>query len=173
VKIYTKNGDLGKSSTPFGQIDKGHVYFRVLGGLDEITANLALVKYYVDQLQLTEISKQIDGIFDVLKTILDDLWYNSPTKQKFNLNQIEVLEKYIDEMDLVISPLGSFERPHGNIASLTVNVTRCVVRRVETNYFRLMRAMNMELDGGKYLNRLSDYLFTLYRYINKISNIDK
>jgi cob(I)alamin adenosyltransferase len=171
MKIYTKNGDFGKSSTPFGQIEKGHIYFSVLGGIDEIIAYLGLINYHINDQALDNIKAQLSEIMDDLKAILDDLWYNNPAKQKLDIKRIDVLEKYIDEMDASLEPLNSFIKPYGNYISLTVNLTRCVVRRVEADYFHLMRAMNMELDGGKYLNRLSDYLFTLYRYINKLSNL--
>lgn len=169
MKIYTKFGDEGKSTTPFGKIDKGHVYFKVLGGVDEIMALLGLIESKMNEIETCkDIVNELNDIGDDLKALLDDLWVNNPSNQKLDLKRINALEKSIDEMTKSLDPIYGFIKPKGNEVALLVNLTRCVVRRVETNYFRLIRSMNMELDGGKYLNRLSDYLFTLFRYLDKI-----
>lgn len=168
MKIYTKFGDEGKSTTTFGKIDKGHVYFKVLGGVDEIMAILGIVELKMNNDDRCDsIKNQLDKISDDLKCLLDDLWYNNKENQRLNLDRIEELEQLIDEMSLELEPIQSFIKARGNEIALYVNLARCVVRRVETDYFRLMRSMSMKLDGGRYLNRLSDYLFTLFRYLDK------
>jgi cob(I)alamin adenosyltransferase len=80
-------------------------------------------------------------------------------------SDIELLEKKIDEMTAALPPMKSFILPGGHVAVSSLHVTRCVCRRAE----RL--AVNMQqhelfIDEKiiQYLNRLSDYLFTLARY---------
>ena len=109
MKIYTKFGDEGKSTTPFGKIDKGHVYFKVLGGVDEIMALLGLIESKMNEIEsCKDIVNELNDIGDDLKALLDDLWVNNPSNQKLDLKRINALEKSIDEMTKSLDPIYGF-----------------------------------------------------------------
>ena len=82
------------------------------------------------------------------------------------LPAVEFLEKKIDDMTAMLPPMKSFILPGGHMTVSSIHITRCVCRRAE----RL--AVNMQQSGVnvddlviRYLNRLSDYLFTLARFV--------
>lgn len=79
---------------------------------------------------------------------------------------IERLEKEIDRMEGELPPLKAFLLPGGHVAVSTAHVARCVCRRAERSCVRLAEeGLFVEPAVIRYLNRLSDYLFVLARYI--------
>lgn len=79
---------------------------------------------------------------------------------------IALLEQEIDWMNEQLPALKSFILPGGHVAVSTAHVARCVCRRAERKCVE-MHEENIFVDEKviKYLNRLSDYLFMLSRYI--------
>ena len=79
----------------------------------------------------------------------------------------EALEKHIDDLTVQIPKLKNFILPGGTLGSATLQLARAVCRRAERLIVRLSREgdlVNLEL--VKYMNRLSDLLFTMARYEN-------
>ena len=87
---------------------------------------------------------------------------------------ITLLEKEIDTMNEVLQPMKSFLLPVGHVAVSTAHVARCVCRRAE-RLCVLMKEQDTFVEPLviKYLNRLSDYLFVLSRYIGHLLNISE
>ena len=87
-------------------------------------------------------------------------------------DDITLLEREIDHMNEALPAMKFFVLPGGHVAVSTAHITRCVCRRAE----RLCVSMQeheifVEPLVIKYLNRLSDYLFILARYIGHINNV--
>ncbi len=81
------------------------------------------------------------------------------------------LEQSIDKMNEVLPEMRSFILPGGNVASSTCHVARCVCRRAERLCVGMQEQQEYVPDLlTQYLNRLSDYLFVLARYISHINN---
>ena len=91
-----------------------------------------------------------------------------------NLTEVDItnLEKEIDKMNEVLSPMKSFILPVGHTAISMTHVARCVCRRAERWCVNLQEEdLFVEPIVIKYLNRLSDYLFVLARYIGHLNGV--
>lgn len=116
-------------------------------------------------------------IQDRLLTIGASLATEKETKYKMpqlSPDDIQRLENAIDAMDNVLPPLKSFVLPGGHIAVSTAHVTRCVCRRAERCCVRLQEEQE-KLDPLvlQYINRLSDYLFTVARFVAHRLNVQE
>lgn len=168
IRIYTKTGDKGTTSLIGGtKVPKNDIRIETYGTVDELNSWIGLIN---DQLNDTEFKNDLKEIQDRLFTIGSSLATDAEKEPKMKLpdlydTDIEVLEKKIDAMTDALPPMKSFILPGGHVAVSSIHITRCVCRRAE----RL--AVNMQqhelfVDERliRYLNRLSDYLFTLARY---------
>ena len=160
MKIYTKTGDDGTTFLPGkGRVVKWLPEVELQGDLDELNAWVGVIrKEYGDhngqlkeiQGDLLEIGAQLARGCQILKD-----------------EDIAKLERWIDKYDADLKPLTNFilpsERPEAHVA-------RAVCRRTERNFYAIKAGQPvLSLDPkfnlvGEYLNRLSDYLFTLARY---------
>ena len=78
-----------------------------------------------------------------------------------------MLETAIDSMEAELPPMRHFILPGGHVLVSQIHVARTVCRRAERNVVALHGIEQVEADLLKYLNRLSDYLFVLSRYVAK------
>jgi cob(I)alamin adenosyltransferase len=83
---------------------------------------------------------------------------------------VAVLESEIDGFEEQLEPLKNFILPGGCELSARLHVARTVCRRVERNLVELAGAETINSEFIKYFNRLSDWLFTLARYANKLND---
>lgn len=175
MKIYTKKGDSGMTSLIGGsRVPKHHLRIESYGTVDELNAHLGLLR---DQNIPETLIKDLLEIQDRLFTI-GSLLASEPGKSKMQLPQIfesdiSFLEKRIDEMDEELEPMRSFVLPGGHSFVSYSHIARCVCRRAERNIVHL--AANEEVNDLiiQYLNRLSDYLFTLSRKLSKDFDIEE
>ena len=168
-KIYTKTGDQGSTSLIGGtKVPKNDIRIEAYGTVDELNSWIGLIN---DQLNRTEFKNELKDIQDRLFTIGSSLACDVDKEPKMKLpdlheTDIKLLEIKIDEMTAQLPPMKSFILPGGHIAVSSIHVCRTVCRRAE----RLIVGMQehqLFVDEKiiQYLNRLSDYLFTLARYI--------
>jgi cob(I)alamin adenosyltransferase len=166
-KIYTKTGDAGETSLIGGvRVPKYHLRIESYGTVDELNAYLGIIK---DTINLDEVEEVLYQIQDRLFTIGSNL-ASDPEKSKMKVpdvidKDIEFLELQIDEMNEVLPELKNFVLPGGNLVASYCHVARCVCRRAERLVVHLSRESNVNPIVLKYLNRLSDYLFVLSRYV--------
>jgi cob(I)alamin adenosyltransferase len=173
-KIYTKTGDKGSTSLIGGvRVPKNHIRIESYGTIDELNSFMGMVS---DGAQHAEISEWIREIQDRLFTIGSVLATNQDKEVKMKLpdvheSDVQWLEQRIDTMNEVLPEMRSFILPGGNLAGSTCHVARCVCRRAE----RLCVQMQQEEAYVpelvlQYLNRLSDFLFVLARYIGHLNH---
>ncbi len=173
-KIYTKTGDKGGTSLIGGvRVPKSHIRIESYGTVDELNSYIGMVS---DMVGNNDIIGQLREIQDRLFTIGAELATAPDKEVKMKLpdlhgSDITWLEECIDKMNEVLPEMRSFIVPGGNLASSTCHVARCVCRRAE----RICVAMAEDKEHVPdlvipYLNRLSDYLFVLCRYISHINN---
>ncbi|HMJ45959.1 MAG TPA: cob(I)yrinic acid a,c-diamide adenosyltransferase, partial [Ferruginibacter sp.] len=85
---------------------------------------------------------------------------------------IEYLENNIDKMNEVLPEMKTFLLPTGHVAVSTIHIARCICRRAERTCVHLQQEKQfVEPLIIKYLNRLSDFLFVLARYIGQQLNV--
>lgn len=173
-KIYTKTGDKGNTSLIGGtKVSKAHLRIEAYGTVDELNAHIGLCKDLLKDAHSEEILQEVQ---DRLFTIGSDLACAPEKEIKMTIPDLhesdcELLEQEIDKMDEMLPIMKSFILPGGHIAISQLHVARCVCRRAERCCVRLSEDSAVEDIIIKYLNRLSDYLFTLSRYTAHLLNI--
>jgi cob(I)alamin adenosyltransferase len=100
---------------------------------------------------------------------------NDPQKSKMKLpvlgnDDVAVLERAIDVIDGSVPPMKSFVLPGGHVYVSYCHIARCVCRRAERAVLRLAENEAVDEIHGRYLNRLSDYLFMLSRSMSQKLN---
>jgi cob(I)alamin adenosyltransferase len=175
LKIYTKTGDKGNTSLIGGtKVPKSHIRIESYGTVDELNSYLGLVSDYLTHEHTKIILKEIqDRLFTIGSSLACDP-DREPMLKLPDLKQEDVLllEQEIDTMNEQLPPMKNFILPGGHVAVSTIHIARCVCRRAE----RICVAMQEEelfVDALviKYLNRLSDYLFVLARYIGLLLQV--
>lgn len=168
LKIYTKTGDLGKTSLIGGtKVSKAHLRIETYGTVDELNSWMGVVG---DHLASSDSSNTLKEIQDRLFTIGSSLACDPEREPLMKLpdlkeTDIVLLEKEIDRMHEVLPPMRSFLLPGGHLAVSQTHVARCVCRRAERCCVNMMeQELFVDPLVIKYLNRLSDYLFVLSRY---------
>jgi cob(I)alamin adenosyltransferase len=167
MKIYTRAGDRGTSSLLGGNIvPKDHPRLEAYGTLDELNAWIGMIR---DQLTDASIRKDLMKIQDRLmvgSAILASEKKEAPVAlPKLHQADITYLEKEIDRMDQALQPLQSFILPGGHTTVSYCHLARTTCRRAERHSIKFMKNSDQTALLVKYLNRLSDYLFTLARKI--------
>ena len=76
--------------------------------------------------------------------------------------QIDRLEREIDAMNVALEPLRSFILPGGGPGAAQLHLARAVARRAERS---AVAAAGLSPAALTYLNRLSDHLFVIARWI--------
>jgi cob(I)alamin adenosyltransferase len=176
-KIYTKTGDLGKTSLIGGtKVAKSHIRIDGYGTVDELNSYIGMVSDLTVELHTKEILKEIqDRLFTIGSSLACDP-EKEPLMKIPDLKEmdIDLLEREIDLMNDILSPMKSFILPGGHIAISTTHVARCVCRRAERCCVNMQEhELFVEPLVIKYLNRLSDYLFVLSRYTAHLLNIEE
>ena len=172
MKIYTKTGDKGKTSLLSGKrVFKYNKRIVAYGSIDELNSIIGVIRDFSPK----EHKKKILIIQNKLMTIASQL---SNDKDYKNIPQIkkkdtEFLEKEIDKMTSELEPLPTFIIPGGDKLVSFTHLARCVCRRAEINITILREKENLNKEIFLYINRLSDYLFTLARFFSKILNINE
>jgi cob(I)alamin adenosyltransferase len=176
-KIYTKTGDKGKTSLIGGtKVAKSHIRIEAYGTVDELNSYIGLL---IDQISLAESKLILREIQDRLFTIGSSLACDPDKEIKFKIpdlheEDILLLEKQMDIMNLELPEMKSFILPGGDIAVSTAHIVRCVCRRAERHCVMMQENKAfVEPLVIKYLNRLSDYLFVLSRYIGHTKQVSE
>ena len=167
-KIYTKTGDKGQTSLIGGtRVPKYHLRIETYGTVDELNSYIGLIHDISSWPEVNTLLKKIqDQLFTIGSHLAADPDHNKMSLPSIDTSLITDLENSIDLMDEQLPALKNFILPGGHIYVSYCHIARCVCRRTE----RLCVHLNDEkaLDDQNIiviLNRLSDYLFTLARYI--------
>ncbi|MCX7728651.1 MAG: cob(I)yrinic acid a,c-diamide adenosyltransferase [Bacteroidia bacterium] len=184
-KVYTKTGDKGTTGLFGGKrVPKDFEQIEAYGNIDELNSFIGLLKDYI---QDTPIENK-ENLIQILLTIQDRLFsigaHLATSSDKLEKvkemlpplfdDDILLLEKSIDQMEEELEPMKYFVLPGGHKVVSYCHVARCVCRRAErwvVKYYHI--EPNIEPHILPYLNRLSDYLFVLSRFLSKKLNVNE
>ena len=172
MKIYTKTGDKGLTSLIGGtRVAKHHIRIESYGTVDELNSYIGLIGDQDITAHDKKILKQVqDRLFTIGSSLASDPEKSKMIIPDLHLADIELLEAEMDNMNTNLPELRHFILPGGSNAISYCHIARCVCRRAERITVHLAEESTVEEKVIIYLNRLSDYLFTLAR---KIANDNK
>ena len=174
TKIYTKTGDTGETSLLGGKrVKKNCLEIDVIGEVDETNALLGVLASEMLDEKFSDIRKKLIIVQHKLFVVGSNLaavQMKLGEMPKLVKEDIINLENWIDEMQSSLDPLTQFILPGGHEASAHAFVARSVCRRAERRLIDLVdQYQDLDPILGQYLNRLSDVLFVLARWINSSS----
>lgn len=161
MPIYTKKGDKGETGIFNGKrVSKDDLIIEVLGTIDEANSLLGMSASLFDEKYLINKITQVQKTLFKLGSNIAGAGGNVPKS---------IVAKYEEEIDAwtsLMPSLTNFIIPGGTPAAASIFVARTVVRRAERLIVKLSNQENISPGILIYINRLSDYLFTLARYVN-------
>lgn len=181
MKVYTRTGDGGETGLFGGnRVPKTHPRVKAYGTLDELCSFLGMTLNYVDSKEVTEFTVTVQRHLFTLGS-----WLASPKacenlangkdafggdrKERTHLDDdtIKTMEKQIDEWEDQLEPMTAFILPGGSKAGAMFHYARTICRRAERDVISTTEAgENVPPEVLVYLNRLSDALFVLGRFVN-------
>jgi len=169
-RIYTRGGDRGETSLGDGaRTSKFHIRVKAYGGIDEANAAIGVALLHVDDSEVRSILSVVQNdLFDVGADLcVPERPESTRSRLRVSAKQVETLEHHIDRFNEALSPLTSFILPGGSAASAYMHLARAIVRRAERDVVELAAHETVNEEALKYVNRLSDLLFVLCRYLNE------
>ncbi|MFN3266914.1 MAG: cob(I)yrinic acid a,c-diamide adenosyltransferase [Deinococcales bacterium] len=174
MKIYTKTGDSGETGLYGGErVPKTAQRVEAYGTVDECNSAIGMARASLEDDELDAVLAQIqNALFDVGA----DLATPSGSQYEKNLVRIDredvtKLEQLIDKYQLECPEFTGFIHPSGTPAAAALHLARTIARRAEREVLRLEALEQNNHEVVLYLNRLSDFLFTLSRVINARSGV--
>jgi cob(I)alamin adenosyltransferase len=171
-KVYTKTGDKGQTGLITGErLSKSSLIFEVLGTLDEFNASLGKVVANYDDDLIEELEdfdlKAGDQVFD--QAVSQKIFLIELQRELFNLGErIDKLHSLMDK-----DWQSKFVLPGGSELSAEVDLARTVCRRLERRLVALDGERDIRDVSLKIINRVSDYLFVLRTWINKVLKVEE
>lgn len=171
MPIYTRTGDKGKTSLFNGKrVSKDSLVIEAVGSVDELNAAIG-----VAIAQVSSIKYSVSSIKKELQEIQSDLFViganlaNPRSKSSISFEtRAKEFEKLIDEMTKKLPRLMNFILPGGGEAGAVLHLARTVSRRAERRIVSLSKKTKLDSGILIYINRLSDLLFTMARFVNSI-----
>src|SRR5258708_7435625 len=168
-KIYTRTGDDGKTSLGDGsRLPKFHIYLAAIGSVDEANSVIGVAILNVNDAEVLDVLKHIQNdLFDVGADLcLPERQGAGSPSLRVTDEQVTWLETKIDYFNGALAPLDTFVLPGGSAASAYLHHARTVTRRAERDIVRLASEEPVNPTVIRYVNRLSDILFVLARFLN-------
>jgi cob(I)alamin adenosyltransferase len=165
MKIYTKKGDTGQTDLLTKRVSKADLHISVNGIIDETMAFVLMAKHYIIQ---KDILADLDQIHADLFSIAHEIALNNEEKYLTKKEQVSFLESRIDVYDEILKPLTKFIKLDQTKAASWCNIIRVTARRAEREMVSLALQQAINTYTLAYLNRLSDYMFTLGRFFDEV-----
>ena len=169
MKIYTRKGDDGKTALIGGdRVSKHHIRVESYGTVDELNSNLGFLRHGLEGLDKETIAHIQNRLF-TMGSYLASASGSKMILPEIYAEDVQLLEDEIDRLTDSLPALKNFVLPGGSQLGSHAHVARCVCRRAERLAVHLAEHEEVEPLIIQYLNRLSDYLFALARFIDNAS----
>ena len=170
-RIYTRTGDDGTTALGSGERRPKHdLRIAAYGTIDETNAAIGIVRLHLED------RRDLDAMLGRIQNDLFDLGADLAVPQREGKaerlrvlsSQVERLERDIDALNELLSPLTSFVLPGGTPAAAYLHLARTICRRAERMMVELAAQPNEPVSDAaiQYMNRLSDFLFVASRSAN-------
>lgn len=176
TRVYTRRGDRGETDLVGGaRVAKDSARIDAYGSVDELNAAIGVVRAVNAQTPRAAKTRELDELLRRLQNELFDLGGElatpadafQPGMFRVGAGEVTALEQRLDRCQKDLQPLKSFVLPGGGPVSAFLHVARTVCRRAERDVLRLMRHEEIGEWPLAYLNRLSDLLFVLARWVGR------
>ncbi len=177
TRVYTRAGDKGDTALVGGRrVPKDSPRIEAYGTIDELNSIVGLARAFnAEQSRKGKNHRRLDEILRGLQNELFDLGSELATPAasfyegmfRVGPDQVTALERLIDECQKDLTPLKSFVLPGGGRVGGFLHQARTVCRRAERSVLALSRVEDIGEWPLKYVNRLSDLLFVLSRWVGK------
>ena len=164
-RVITRGGDAGQTSLGDGtRVPKHALRVEAYGEVDEANAAIGLLRLHVAQSVDTMLGRIQNDLFDVGA----DLCVPGEMGERLRLTDAPSLrlEAEVAAMNATLPPLASFILPGGTTAAAHAHLARTITRRAERRVVALAASETVNAAVIRYLNRLSDHLFVLGRFVN-------
>lgn len=180
TRIYTRGGDAGETSLGDGRrVAKHDTRIAAIGAVDEANAAVGVARLHAAGEADAMLGRIQNDLFDLGADLCtphtgegDGTGETGRTALRIVAAQVVRLEKEIDRLNGELTPLESFVLPGGTPAAAHLHVARTAVRRAERLMVALAARENVNADALRYVNRLSDLLFVLGRWLNGRGALD-
>jgi len=174
VNIYTRTGDDGMTGLFGGRrVSKADARIEAYGTVDELNAFLGVARAANT---MTELGERIESIQNDLFILGADLAtpmdMNKVSVLRIEARHITAVEHAIDEIEELLPPIRFFILPGGCSVAAMLHACRTICRRAERAMVHLSTLEEMNELTLQYINRLSDYLFVLARYSNRLAGLE-
>ena len=173
TKVYTRRGDMGKTSLVGGQrVSKASVRLEAYGTVDELSSHLGLLAAMLADGSDKEMIIRIQTcLFNVCTNLATDQEQTELYPSAYLPDgEIEAMEQKVDEIMKMLPERQGFVLPGGTKEAAQAHVCRTVCRRAERRIVALSEVAKITPSVLQYVNRLSDYLFVLAKKINFNAN---
>ena len=176
TKVYTRTGDSGETGLVGGKrLPKDHPRIEAFGSVDELNSVLGLVLSFLVQKDASDRRKKLELIFEAIQQKIFDMGSELATLPGDEYNgqitiqaeDAEWLEEIIDAMNEELQPLKSFILPGGTSLNASLHHARTVCRRAERDIIKLKQIDLVSPEILKFINRLSDLLFVVGRWVTE------
>ena len=174
-KIYTRTGDKGTTALVGGQrVPKTDLRVEAYGTIDELNSIIGIIRTLADESKeapLVELARTVlrdiqNVLFDIGSLMATAKEDQAKFFKKLDKDWSRHLERQIDLMQKEMKPLESFVLPGGSMLNAQSHVARTVCRRAERLLWRVHADEPIQDEILMFINRLSDYLFVLSRWVS-------
>jgi len=179
MKVYTRKGDQGETSLVGGaRVRKDAARVEAYGTVDELNAALGLAGAELVDPAFSDLREWLAVIQSALFDLGSELATPDVGERKgrgatrrVGEEDVAELEQWIDALDCELEPLRNFVLPGGSRAAAALHLACTVCRRAERRVVALGADEAVAPELVRYLNRLSDLLFTLARAVNQRAKV--
>jgi cob(I)alamin adenosyltransferase len=165
MKIYTKTGDKGQTGLYDGtRVDKDSIRVESYGTIDELSSSLGFARNFIEDTEIVTIIYKLQrDLFDVAGELATLIKEKAPISM--GEDHIQYLENIIDNYSDKTPKIDKFILPGSNKSSASLHVSRTICRRAERRILTLSKHEEINPSLLKYINRLSDCLYSLARFL--------